>query len=176
MLDLRGPKWANTMTTRLASVLPLLLLACSKPEPSAGQPSIPASTLVPPVQASKIPEETNPLLTHPLYIMSAAFIESIHAGRFEDAYSKMAKLYRSAVTLKQFRATVQSNPYLKAATTAKLWRINEKDGVGQGNGTLNTSDGGIDVLFHCVYESAGWRITGLTIAGAPALTIPAKTR
>jgi len=81
------------MTTRLAAVLPLMFLACSKPDPAERQSGAGAGTAtLAPAPTPPRPAQPSALLTHPMYLVANAFIVDLHAGRFEDAYAKMGKL------------------------------------------------------------------------------------
>jgi hypothetical protein len=113
--------------------------------------------------------------TAPLSDAARGFVTDLAAGRHEGAYGRMSALYRKAVSLERFRAAVKAHPYLAAARDAAVRKVSTTGGqIGQATGFLQTSEGSVDVVFHCSRESEGWRITGITIAGAPALPLTGK--
>ena len=102
--------------------------------------------------------------------IAEAFVQDLSAGRHEAAYARMSASYRKTVSLDRFRQAVKAHPYLGAARDLTVRKVRlTRAQTGQTIGFLNTSQGSVDVTFHHAQEPEGRRITGITIAGSPAL-------
>jgi hypothetical protein len=112
--------------------------------------------------------------TSPLFTAARGFVDDVAAGRHEAAYARMSSLYQKAVSLERFQQAVKAHPYLAAARGATVPRVSTRGGTGQATGLLQTTAGQVDVTFHCTLEQDGWRIAGITIAGAPALPLTGR--
>ena len=106
-----------------------------------------------------------------LFGAASGFVADLSAGRHEAAYGRMSASYRKAVSLDRFRQAVTTHPYLGAARGVTVRKVSTTGGqIGQATGFLQTSDGSVNVSFHFSQETEGWRITGVTLAGSPALS------
>jgi hypothetical protein len=132
----------------------------------------------PPKNGFELPEwaQVTTRSSQPLFASASGFVEELGAGRHEAAYARMSTPYRKVMTLDRFREAVTAHPYLGAARRVTVRKVSMTgDQIGQATGFLQTSAGSVDVAFHYSRESEGWKITGVSIGGAPALLGQAST-
>lgn len=164
-ISLKGaPPWV--VLTIAAAVL-LLGFAAALPILSAMlRPAPPNGPSVTPLANQLVAE------TAPLNELANGFVEDLRQGHLEAAHARMAMPYREAVPLERFGELVRSHPWLKTAQSVRTGRLSLRSGKGKASGTLQTSGGRVEVTFHTTLEAQGWRITGVTVAGEPALAEP----
>jgi hypothetical protein len=91
----------------------------------------------------------------------------------EGKYKMMCKSYRQGVPIETFAEALAHNAYLNGATGLQIldW---EHDWARAVRGVLWTNTGSYDVEIYEGLENGRMCITGLSIAGAPVLSLPAE--
>jgi hypothetical protein len=105
--------------------------------------------------------------------VAAPFVAEIGAGRFADAYARLAVPYRAAVSVAAFARSCQASPILTGARTVTLRRLRTQSGGGaatlEADGVLDSTAGAVPVSFVFLSEEGGPRILVVSLAGVPVL-------
>jgi hypothetical protein len=113
-------------------------------------------------------------------IVAAPFAEDLGAGRFGQAYARLATPYRAAVSLAAFTRSCQASPFLAGARDVRLRRLRMQTGGGdatlEADGILNSTAGAVPVSFVFLREDGQPRILAVSLAGVPVLQGVAPSR
>ena len=106
-------------------------------------------------------------------VVVAPFIEDVAAGRFADAYARLAEPYRAAVSLAAFTRSCQASPILAGARDVRLTRLRTQMGGGaatlEASGMLESQAGAVPVSFVFLRDGGSPRILAVSLAGVPVL-------
>ena len=112
--------------------------------------------------------------------VAAPFVAEIGAGRFAEAYARLASPYRAAVSIAAFTETCQASPILMGARQVTLRRLRTQSGGGaatlEADGLLDSTVGAVPISFVFLQEPAGPRILVVSLAGVPLLQGVAPAR
>jgi len=112
--------------------------------------------------------------------VAAPFVGDIAAGRFDEAYARLATPYRAAVSLAAFRATCQASPILMGARQVTLRRLRTQTAGSaatlEADGLLDSTAGAVPIGFVFLQEPAGPRVLVVSLAGVPVLQGVAPAR
>jgi hypothetical protein len=105
--------------------------------------------------------------------VAAPFVAEIGAGRFSDAYARLATPYRAAVSVAAFSRSCQASPILTGARQVTLRRLRTQTGGGgatlEADGVLDSTAGAVPISFVFLQEPTGPRVVVVSLAGVPVL-------
>jgi len=105
--------------------------------------------------------------------VAGPFIADVGAGRFAQAYARLAAPYRASVSLAAFTRSCQASPLLAGARQVILRRLRTQTGGGaatlEADGILDSTAGAVPASFVFLSEAAGPRILTVSLAGVPVL-------
>jgi hypothetical protein len=105
--------------------------------------------------------------------LGQSFIDEIARGDVAAAYARTSKVYRETVPLERFEKGVRAHPYLRAGGKYSAANTVSMGSSIEVRGTLMTSDGAVAATLHLLGTKDGDWISAFTIAGQPALPLPA---
>ena len=112
--------------------------------------------------------------------VAAPFVAEIGAGRFAEAYARLAVPYRAAVSIGAFTSTCQASPILMGARQVTLRRLRTQSAGGaatlEADGVLDSTAGAVPISFVFLQEPAGPRVLVVSLAGVPVLQGVAPAR
>jgi hypothetical protein len=112
--------------------------------------------------------------------VAVPFIAEIGAGRFAEAYARLAAPYRAAVSLDAFAEACQASVILTGARQVTLRRLRTQSGGGgatlEADGVLDSTAGAVPISFVFLQEPAGPRVVVVSLAGVPVLQGMARPR
>jgi hypothetical protein len=102
--------------------------------------------------------------------LAIEFTRLLCSGDSQRAYALMSGRYRASVPMAEFSAAVRSNPYLKPRASADFLPNRERiSDVQHLEGVLNDEHGQLSLIVDIVTENQTWVVTGITVAGLPAV-------
>jgi hypothetical protein len=105
--------------------------------------------------------------------VAGPFVFDVGAGRFAQAYARLATPYRAAVSLGAFTKSCQASPILSGARQVMLRRLRMQTGGGaatlEADGMLDSTAGAVPISFVFLQEPRGPRILVVSLAGVPVL-------
>jgi hypothetical protein len=112
--------------------------------------------------------------------VAGPFVSDIGAGRFAQAYGRLAAPYRASVTLAAFTRTCQASPILAGARQVMLRRLRTQTGGGaatlEADGMLDSAAGAVPASFVFLQEEGTPRILVVSLAGVAVLQGVAPAR
>jgi hypothetical protein len=112
--------------------------------------------------------------------VAGPFVFDVGAGRFAQAYARLATPYRAAVSLNAFTKSCQASPILSGARQVMLRRLRMQTGGGaatlEADGMLDSTVGAVPISFVFLQEPRGPRILVVSLAGVPVLQGVAPAR
>jgi hypothetical protein len=104
------------------------------------------------------------------------FTQAIAGGDLHQAYELLCPTYRFGVPFESFRAAVEANPVLLAATDLSINKYESGGGVAVvQKGWLIGNAGTVDAQFHLSKMDGTWCLTGIELGGTPVLPVPGTT-
>jgi hypothetical protein len=105
--------------------------------------------------------------------VATALVADIGAGRFPEAYARLAKPYRAAVSLEAFAASCRGSPILKGARRVTFSRLRTQTSGDaatlEANGLLDSLAGAVPARFIFLQEASGPRVLVFSLAGVPVI-------
>ena len=112
--------------------------------------------------------------------VAVPFVGDVGAGRFSQAYRRLAAPYRANVSLAAFTRSCQASPILAGARQVVLRRLRTQTGGGgatlEADGILDSTAGAVPVSFVFLQEEGTPRILVVSLAGVPVLQGVAPAR
>jgi len=112
--------------------------------------------------------------------VAGPFVADVGAGRFAQAYARLAAPYRANVSLAAFTKTCQASPILAGARQVMLRRLRTQTGGGtatlEADGMLDSAAGAVPASFVFLQEQGTPRILVVSLAGVAVLQGVAPAR
>jgi len=105
--------------------------------------------------------------------VASPFIADVAAGRYAEAYARLAAPYRDVVTRGAFAKTCAASPLLSAARSVRLNHLRQQSAGAaatiEASGVLDTAAGAVPIGFVFLSEGGRLRILVVSLAGVPVL-------
>ena len=138
-----------------------------------------AAALASEARVARADEQVTGLLERAAAV-AGPFVADVGAGRFAQAYARLAAPYRANVSLADFTRSCRASPILAGARQVMLRRLRTQTGGGaatlEAEGMLDSTAGAVPMGFVFLQEEGVPRILVVSLAGVPVLQGVAPSR
>jgi hypothetical protein len=124
-------------------------------------------------EVAQVEKRQGPSLLDAAAAVAAPFIADVGAGRYADAYARLAAPFRGAVPLDAFAKACRASPILSTARAVTLNHLRQQRAGAaatiEASGVLDSGAGAVPIGFVFLEEAGRLRILVVSLAGVPVL-------